>query len=92
MLIDYPSGVKGNKLWYTDETGSKSFISRDVIFREDQMYMVKPLTKIGDSVEKQQVQVLSSRNESEVGYNVDIPDMEEQVDNEVVRLQELQRY
>ena len=38
-FLGYPKGVKGYKLWYKEGNGSKTMISRDVIFREDQMYM-----------------------------------------------------
>ena len=40
MFLGYLEGVKGYKLRYKDGTGSKTMISRDVTFREDQMYMV----------------------------------------------------
>lgn len=39
MFIGYPEGVKGYKLWYSDSNISKSFNSRDVTFREAEMYM-----------------------------------------------------
>lgn len=39
MFTRYPSGVKGYKLWFKDDTKSKCFISMDVTFREDNMYM-----------------------------------------------------
>ncbi|TXG59979.1 hypothetical protein EZV62_014552 [Acer yangbiense] len=39
MFIGYPDGVNGYKLWYSDSNISKSFNSRDVTFRESEMYM-----------------------------------------------------
>ena len=40
LFIGYHERVKGYKLWYTDGKVSKMIISRDVIFRELEMYMV----------------------------------------------------
>ncbi|KAK0578867.1 hypothetical protein LWI29_017505 [Acer saccharum] len=40
MFIGYPDGVKGYKLWYTDGNNSKSFITRDVTFREQEVFMI----------------------------------------------------
>ena len=39
MFIGYPTIVKGYKLWYNDAGGSRYIINRDVIFKEDMMYM-----------------------------------------------------
>ena len=39
MYMGYPKGVKGYKLWYSNGDVSKSFINRDVIFKNDQMFM-----------------------------------------------------
>ena len=39
MFVGYPDGVEGYKLWYTEGGISKSLIHRDVVFREDQMFM-----------------------------------------------------
>ena len=39
MFVGYPNGVKGYKLWYSEGGVSKSLISRDVIFKEEEMYM-----------------------------------------------------
>ena len=39
MFEGYPGGVNGYNLWYTEGGMSKSLISRDVVFREDQMFM-----------------------------------------------------
>ena len=35
MFVGYPNGVKGYKLWFRKAFVSKSFISRDVVFREE---------------------------------------------------------
>ena len=39
MFVGYPFGVKGYKLWYSVDGVSKSLISREVVFKEDLMYM-----------------------------------------------------
>ena len=39
IFMGYPDGVKGYKLWYRERGVSKILISRDVVFREDQMFM-----------------------------------------------------
>ena len=39
MFLGYPEGVKGYKLWFQDEKSVKCIISRDVTFKETEMYM-----------------------------------------------------
>ena len=39
MFIGYPTGVKGYKLWYDDVGGSRCIISKDLIYKEDMMYI-----------------------------------------------------
>lgn len=41
MFVGFLKGVKRYKLWYPDGASSKSFISHDVTFKEDWMYMEK---------------------------------------------------
>lgn len=40
MFVGYHDGVRGYKLWYPGGNNSNSCISRDVTFREEQIYMV----------------------------------------------------
>lgn len=40
MFIGYPGGEKRFKLWCKEGNSSKCFISRDVIFREQEYYLV----------------------------------------------------
>ena len=39
MFIGYAERVKGYKLWFRRENVTKVIVSRDVVFRESQMYM-----------------------------------------------------
>ena len=39
LFLGYLDGVKGYKLWYREVNLTKVLISRDIVFREDQMYM-----------------------------------------------------
>ena len=46
IFVGYPSGVKGYRLWYQDGIGYKYFISRDVTFRKDHIYMGHASTSV----------------------------------------------
>lgn len=41
VLLGYPAGVKGYKLWCTEPGNGKVIISRDVVFKEDEMPYLK---------------------------------------------------
>ncbi|TXG61441.1 hypothetical protein EZV62_012804 [Acer yangbiense] len=41
MFLGYLDVVKGFKLWYQDGSFSKCFNSRDVVFKENEMFMKK---------------------------------------------------
>ena len=41
IFISYPDRVKGYKLWLSEGNLSKVIISRDVVFKESQMYMTE---------------------------------------------------
>lgn len=45
------------KLWYSNKTSSKSFIGRDVTFREDEMYMSKVINQPNPYVTRQEDQL-----------------------------------
>ncbi|KAH9649116.1 hypothetical protein KPL70_025868 [Citrus sinensis] len=45
ILIGYPEGVKGFKIWCTDINPPKCIISRDVIFNEEELIPRKPVQR-----------------------------------------------
>ena len=53
MFVGYPSGVKGFKLWYKEGGVAKTLISRDVFFKEDEIYTRKDDQQEGESQENQ---------------------------------------
>ena len=65
MFIGYPDGVKGYKLWYTDGSRSKSFITRDVTFREQEVFMID--SKLSSTSERNTTRI-------EAGYEVELQD------------------
>ena len=56
MFVGYTAGVKGYKLWYKDGEISRSLISRDLIFREEEMYMSQGANR-GEQVQAKQVAI-----------------------------------
>lgn len=49
IFLGYPDGVKGYKLWLTQPSGSKSIISRDPVFREEDMQGEKQQEMFGEN-------------------------------------------
>ena len=49
MFVGYPNGVKGHKLSYKEGEVTKTLISKDVFFKEDEMYMRKDDQQAGGS-------------------------------------------
>ena len=94
MFIGYPEGVKGYKLWFSDENGSKSIISRDVTFREDEMYMKKASSGQSTSEEGENARfkvelLVKSCPEIEEAAEIEEPD---HVDYAPVQEEELESY
>ena len=56
MFVGYPSGVKGWKLWYKEGGISRTLISRDVVFKEDEMFM-KIDDQLAENAQEGQVQM-----------------------------------
>ena len=93
MFVGYPEGVKGYKLWYSEGNNSKSFIGRDVTFREAEMYMrdtgSSPLyeninTKNDARIEVEQHEDLNfqpPQGVSDLGNELEVHDREEFDDN-----------
>lgn len=61
VLIGYPEGVKGYKLWCTEAGNQKVIVSRDVIFKEEEM----PYLKQGKGDEDTRKRSDSTRLEAE---------------------------
>lgn len=96
MFIGYLSGVKGYKLQFKDDFGSKRFISRDVTFRQDHKYMeqVPKGSDSGTKIQGAQVQVeLPSQFETSSEKQPDvIKEQEEIVYDEIDHPQKQKRY
>ena len=97
MVIGYPEGIKGYKLWFSNNTGSKSFFSREVTFRESEMFMSSPIHEAisdqNDQISHLEVE-LPIQKTNDINQQLDITkeDSKELVDHEPTQQDELQNY
>lgn len=63
IFLGYPENVKGYKLWCIEKGEEKCLISRDVVFNELEMPMLK--TTVEETQKKTQVEVESLESQSE---------------------------
>ena len=70
MFLGYPQGVKGYRLWCMDKGHPRVLISRDVVFKESEMYHLKEDSSKGKAVwtqESVQLEVESGAGSSSAG-------------------------